>query len=368
MISEMETIPTAAPEALSSAWGFTPGFVVCSQCGWGFLESSGVTTKRCPHCFKADLAPIEASDQILYPELILPFTLSKETLAAEVASFSQGIPYPPADLSTASLSARLQRIFIPTWLVDAGMRATWQCEAGFDYEVVSHQERYSQGQGGWKTCEIKEPRVRWEPRLGRLERTYQNIAVPALEEDARLKQRLGSYNLSGAQSYKPDLAQGAYFRLPDRSREGAWPEALPRFQAAASEECRKASAADHLRDFRWSPEFHDQNWTLLLLPLYATYYLDDENQPHAVYIHGQSGKASGERRASPRRARRAALMLLVAAGIVFLVSLLLAAAGLALPLLLVLGGIGLIAAVLLALGAIIPVATAWQFNRAQKST
>jgi hypothetical protein len=368
MISDMETAPTDGTEKLTSPWGFTPSFVVCNQCGWSFLESGSASSRRCPHCFKMDLATIEAPGQIPDPELVLPFTVSKEGLAAEVARFSQSIPYPPADLSAASLSSRLQRIFFPAWLVDASVRATWQGEAGFNYEVVSHQERYSEGQGGWKTREIKEPRVRWEPRLGRMERTYQNISVPALEEDARLRARLGSYNLSGAQSYKPDKTGGSYVRLPDRSQDGAWPEALPRFQAAASEECRQAAAADHLRDFRWSPEFQGQNWTLLLLPLYATYYLDDDNQPQAIYIHGQSGKVSGQQRASARRAKRSSLMFLVAAGVVFLISLLLAAAGLIFPLLLVVGGIGLIAAVMLALGAIIPVATVRQFNRAQRSS
>ena len=87
--------------------------------------------------------------------------------------FSQGIPYPPADLSPENLQQRLQRLFIPAWLVDASALASWQAEAGFNYEVVSHQEKYSDTQGGWRTQEVKEPRVRWEPRLGKLERTYQ---------------------------------------------------------------------------------------------------------------------------------------------------------------------------------------------------
>ena len=205
----------------------------------------------------------------LPPELVFPFTLQPQTLAQRVQGFTQGIPYPPADLSPENLQKRLQRLFIPAWLVDAGVRAGWQAEAGFNYEVVSHQEKYSDTQGGWRTQEVKEPRIRWEPRLGKLERTYPNIALPAVEKDPTLQKSLADLEASSAKSYAPDLAGEAFIRLPARNRKDAWPDALPRLQALAAEECRQAAGADHLRDFRWTAEFPSQNWTILLQPLYA---------------------------------------------------------------------------------------------------
>ena len=361
------------PQELESAWGFSPEFAVCDRCGWSYLIPASRSSRRCPHCFMADLSVEDlqpALDRGLpynhSPELILPFTLTPETLATQVNSFSQGIPYPPADLCAANLTGRLQRMLIPVWLVDTRVRASWQGEAGFDYEVVSHQEQYRESQGGWKSQEVRETRVRWELRLGRLERVYHNLPITALEGESRLKKILGDFSLGGAQPYAPETAQGAFVRTPERSREDAWGEALPKLQSAAAEECRQAASADHLRDFRWQPEFYGQNWTLLLLPLYATYYLDDEDQPQAVYLHGQSGVASGERRASPKRARKTALIILGIAGLIATLSLLLAAAGLLAPPLLAIGAIGLAIALLVALGAIIPPAIAWQFNRSQK--
>ncbi len=365
----------AYPASEAPPSGFT-GVAACNHCGWGYLLAVEPFRRRCPHCFQADLSPLLPSPEVaeltaLQPELALPYTLSSTKLAEQVQAFTRGIPFPPADLTPANLQARLQRIYLPAWLVDADVRAVWQAEAGFDYEVVSHQERYSDAGGGWQTREVKEKRVRWEPRLGRLERSYANIALPALDGDPHLQRILASFAATSpkvAQPFSSDLLAGEadtapVVRLPQRSRQDAWPEALPRLQSAAAEECRRACQADHLRDFRWTPEVARQNWTLFLQPIYSTYYLDDDGAPRAVYLHGQSGEITGERRSSLQRAQRASLGFLIAAGVIFLFSLLCAGLGVVAPALFLVGGVGLIVALLVALAAIIPPVTAKRFNQ-----
>jgi len=364
--------PTINTPVEVNLWGVEHALLACSACGWGYLAAAGGAATRCPHCFKANLSPIQTPPQgylpkELPPELVFPFTLEPQALAQRVQGFTQGIPYPPADLSPANLQSRLQRVFIPAWLVDVGVRGSWQAETGFDYEVVSHQERYSDNQGGWRTQEVKEQRVRWEPRMGKLERAYQNIALPAVEKEPALQKSLGDMQPTGARPYAPELAGEAFVRLPARSRQDAWPDALPRLQALAGEECRQAAGAEHVRDFRWTPEFHSQNWTLLLYPILATYYLDDENHPQPVYLNGQSGVINGVRRASPKRASRRSLTILIVAAVIFMISLVLALAGALVPPLLALGGVGLFAAVLVAFAAAIPALVVWQFNRSRST-
>lgn len=363
-----------------SSWGFTPAVTVCNRCEWRILVPERVLPPadshriQCPHCFAGELSPLNESaeelDQnlpnISPPELLLPYRLPADELADQVRSFSRGIPFAPADLNPQNLAKRLKRIYLPQWLVDSGVRANWQFEAGFDYEVVSHQERYSDS-GGWNTQELNETRVRWEPRQGNLERSYQNMTAPALETHARLRGQVGDFDLSAAQAYQSQDAGESFVRLPDRGQEDAWSEVVPIIRAAAALECQKAASADHHRDFRWEPEYHSQNWTLLLRPIYTTYYLDDQNQPQVVMINGQSGQTSGMRRSSMKRAQRTTLVILAVAVLIFVTSLVLTLGGIALPLLLPLGGVGVLIAVLVALGAIIPIALAWQFNRSQKA-
>ena len=351
-----------------SVWGFEPQFAVCESCDWSFLLPPGTAAQRCPHCYQAELTllPAQQPPDLATPELLLPFSLSSAALASQVRSFTQGIPFPPPDLTPGNLEKRFQRVFLPVWLVDAEVQASWEMEAGFNYEVVSHQDRYSQTQGGWASQEVKEERIRWEPRLGRLERAYQNIPVPALDDYPRLQSRLGDFDTAAAQPFSPAAFASASLRLPQRSQQDAWPQALPTLQAAAARDCQQACSADHVRQFRWSPEFPRRNWTLLLLPVLTTYYLDDERGLQVVMLHGRSGVISGSRRASFKRAQRTSLGFLLAALVLFLLGLLLAGASIALPPLLALGGFALVAALVLGLGAVIPPVVVWSFNRSQR--
>ena len=210
------------------------------------------------------------------------------------------------------------------WLIDSDIEATWQAEAGFNYDAVSHRDQFDDGRQGWVSHQVTETRVRWEPRIGRLRRRYDNVIAPALEEHSALQRQLGGYQLEAAQAYQPQAVQDAFLRLPNRSPADAWPEAVPNFQTAATEECRQACQGDYFREFRWSPDFVDQNWTQLLLPVYTTYYLDDDLTPQPVLIHGQSGQLNGRRQASMQRARRATFITAGVAVGIFVVSLILA--------------------------------------------
>jgi hypothetical protein len=367
---ETEATVSQIAERLNSAWGLELEAVVCEGCDWSYLLPKGNLPQRCPHCFQANLTPItEKVEGLPYtqpPELVVPFALSASRLVASIQNFTQGIPFASSDLNAKSLQSRMRRLYLPRWLVDAEVKATWQAEMGFDYEVVSHQDQYQEGRGGWSSRQVNERRVRWEPRLGRLARSYQNIAAPALEEDRRLQEAVGPYNVDEAQAYRSEELGSSFVRLPNRTPQDAWPDAKPAFQAAAAEECRQAAGADHQRNFNWQPDYQSQNWTLLLLPLYITYYQDDEGKAQPVLVQAQTGKMYGVRRASLKRAQRTSITLLTVASVAFLVSLLLSAVGMVVPLVLAMGVIGMVVALLIALGALFPITTVWWFNREER--
>ncbi|MGD8245275.1 MAG: hypothetical protein PVI63_08800, partial [Anaerolineae bacterium] len=313
-------------------WGMSLHAVTCEGCGWSYLLPVKRSLPSCPHCFQSLLVPLSGEVQDLPsvrpPEFVVPFALSAETLAQRVADFSRPIPFPPEDLNSTALRSRMQAVYLPTWLVDAEVEALWEAEAGFNYRVVSHEERYDDGRGGWRTREVEETRVRWEPRVGRLRRSYHNVPAPALEQDAALRDRLGDWDAAAAEPYRPSLLAGAVVSLPSRTPEDAWPAVLPAVRLRAAEECRRAADADHFRQFRWKLERVNRNWTMRLLPVYATYYEDDEGHAQVLLIHGRTGRVDGLRRGSMRRARRRALTVGMVALLMLAVSLVVTGAGL----------------------------------------
>jgi hypothetical protein len=353
----------------STGWQVELQAAVCERCDWYYLIHSSPLSQppRCPHCFRAPLTLLPENGlrwpHRAPPELVIPFTATQQTIASRIQEFGKGMWFSPADLTPVNLASRLARVYLPMWLVDAEVQAFWQAEAGFDYQVRSHREQYNDRRDGWHSQEVTETRQRWEPRAGRLTRSYANLSAPALEAHQRILAQLGEYAPERAQPYHPEFLQASFVRLPDRSPRDAWPAAELAVQRAAAEEVRQACGADQIRQFRWTAEYPARNWTLLLLPALMSYYLDDERKPQPVWINGQTGRISGQRRASLKRARGISLVFLGLAGLLFFLSLLLIAAGLVLAPLLVLGGIGIVFAIAVALAAVVPVAMVWQMNR-----
>ena len=354
---------------LQQDWGARLVPVVCEQCDWRYLLPAGSPAQLCPNCFQQELAGLDPAGELepypYPPELVLPFTLDEEKLAQAVVQFARNIPFAPKDLNPALLKQRLRRVYVPAWLVDAQVTAQFQAEVGFDYQAVSHREKYAGS--SWQTQEVQETRIRWEPRVGRLQRPYQNVPAPALEVESRLQRRLGEFDQARAVAYEPVLLGQTFVHLPNRQPADAWSEALPGFQARAAEECRLAAEAQHIRDFRWSAAFAGQNWAQWLRPVYSTFYLDDEGRPRPVLVHGQSGRIDGERRASRRRAQTAAMWIGgFGVGLFVLAVLLgLAAYSLSSSLLALLAVLMVVLAFVLVAGALIPPLVVWRFNRRQ---
>jgi hypothetical protein len=212
---------------------------ICENCDWGFLVPVSKFPVKCPHCFRKPLSLIgenAAELPILRPpELYLPFELTDAKLSQVVNAFVEGIPFTPHDLSTGNLLNRLERSYLPVWLVDCRIRATWQAEVGFDYEVVSHQDHFIGGK--WISKQVNEVRIRWEARLGRLDRQYKNMQAAALEDHHSIIKVLGQYAWQNTQSYSSEIITTENIKLPNRSPEDAWSDAEAALRTEAAEEC-----------------------------------------------------------------------------------------------------------------------------------
>lgn len=292
----------------------------CVHCQVVFLHPQAQTEWVCPMCGNEQFLPVDfaEADELVYsPELIVRH---KESLpfAERLEKFRRSVIIPPADLKADTLLARRQLLYWPMWLVDVDVTARWQAEVGYDYKAVTYAEKFVDKE--WQSFEQKVSRIRWEQRLGELTRTYNNVSAPALDEHQDIERWLGKYALGEIRPYSAQEIQTARLLLPSRAPNDAWNEAEPHVQQNAAQECQQAASAQHIRSFKWSPQFGNQNWTQLLLPLLATYYFDDDGNKQMVYINGQTGKVVGKRKASMKLARKLSMGLGIMAGMLLLVT------------------------------------------------
>ena len=348
---------------VAAVWGVGLTAVHCARCGEAHLvpehalsnvEGDAVPS-RCPFCLQGPVAPQPAYLREESPEQVLPHSVSKQKLAGMLERWMQGVRFRPDEFKAEVLMRRARRYFVPLWLVDGRVEGVWRADVGFDYQAVSYQDRYSEGRG-WSSQEVKEGRVRWEPRVGRISRTYENVAAPALDDHRALMNRLGDFDLNQRTDYSPEAVWVGTIRIPTLEPEAAWGGVEDAFDRAAGTECRQAAGADHIRNFTPEVAYGDLNWTQLLLPAYVTWYQEGE-RVWPVLINGQSGRVSGVRRASARKANITSLAVGAVAAMLFVFGGLLA---LLLP---PVGVLILVVGLLLGLAAPIPAIGVWVFNR-----
>jgi hypothetical protein len=344
---------------VAAVWGVPLTAIHCAHCGEAHLVTE--IPPRCPFCLKGPVEPQPAYLPEEPPEQAVGYQVSRSRLSAILEQWAKGIWFRPNDLKADVLTQRARRYLVPLWLVDGQVRAAWRADVGFDYQVVSSQDHYRDG-AGWSSQEVQETRVRWEPRMGRLERRYENLPTPALDDHRQLMGRLGDYDLGQRDAYTPDAVSDGAVRIPTLEPEAAWPGAQTAFVRAAQAECQQAAGADHIRDFTIDAQYSSLNWTLLLLPAYVTWY-EEGGRAWPLLINGQSGRVSGARRASARKAKVASLVIGAAALLLILLGGLLALVGLLFPPLIAIGGVILLVGVLPALVAPIPAIAVWAFNR-----
>ena len=350
---------------VAAVWGAPLVAVYCDRCDEAHLVPEGTVPQRCPACLRGEVAVQPAYLRDEPPELVVPYKVESGGLRRALERWSEGIWFRPADLQADVLARRARRTLVPLWLVDGRVEGAWRADVGFDYQVVSSQDRFREG-AGWRSQQVEETRVRWEPRVGRIERRYDNVAAPALDDHRQLMARLGDFEMDERRSYSPQAVDGATVRIPSLSPEAAWPQAEPAFVRTAEIDCRRAAGADHVRDFRLDAAYTDLNWTQLLLPAYVSWYEEGE-EIWPVLVNGQTGRVSGVRRASARKARTTALVLGGIGVLLFLVGGLLALLGGVFPPLIAVGLVILILGVVLGLAAPVPPIAVWRFNRGKRS-
>jgi hypothetical protein len=195
-----------------------------------------------------------------------------------------------------------------------------------------------------------------------LKRTYENVSGSALEIHSELWERLGIFRLSQAQDYSAERVKNTLVRLPDQNPELVWPSIKPKIQRHAAAEVGAAMKADHVRKFRWAPNYGERTWTLLLVPVHSTYYTDDSGQLQPVLVQAQSGQVDGVRKSSMKRAQRLTVILALIALAGFILSLALGALGMIIPPLLIASVIGGVISAGVGIGAFIPMLRSWRFN------
>ncbi|MEM7333016.1 MAG: hypothetical protein AAF490_13085 [Chloroflexota bacterium] len=158
---------------------------VCEQCNTGFRISGSVRIAGgCPFCggkkFDTDLTQWMRVLADVEKELIIPFSVAEKTLNKKLRGLAWEYRiFDREDIRLSKIKKRLRPYYIPFWLADIDVQATWSAEFAFQYDGVSASEK-RMGQR-WLSKEFLVPLYRWDSFSGELTKSLHNLPAIAID-------------------------------------------------------------------------------------------------------------------------------------------------------------------------------------------
>mgnify|MGYP004150069165 CR=1 FL=1 len=359
----------SAPDALTEVqpedevWGLGRRAAYCGGCGRTWLVPSG-TSGRCV-CGQDMLEPSHARVPREPPEAIVPPRLDRSRLAEHFHERIRSAWLLDRSQSAEELARNAVLCWWPRWQVDATVVGQWSAEVGYDYQARSTVERFAGG--SWHTEERVEARIRWEPRVGQVVRRLHDVPVPALQDEAAWRQRLGPMRLDSgegvAQAFAAGILEDGWIELPDLAPGEVWHRAEPGFREWIGQVVGTAADGQHVRDVHLDATYPDPTWTIALRPVWWVSYPGDQGEIRAVAVDAVTGWQHGYLKASMARAMLWAGVFGAIAVVLWFLAIVCVLVGIiVLPLAIVGMVIGVFALVATPLP-LVPIVTVWRWNR-----
>lgn len=327
-----------ALRALAHGWGVERRGVRCRDCGTERAVDAGAIASSCPYCGSAHVEVAARADGAgVRPTHVLPFAVRADGLAGPVKAWLGQGWFHPSGLADLARIDRFVGIYVPYWVFEARVAATYTCEVGH-----THTRTVRDHNGHTRT----ETYTVWTWKEGQVERHVEHVRIPATARLSRvlLGRVAAGYDLGKLEPYDPRFLAGFDAQAYDVALPEAWEAGKAEIRAVTQRACEGDAGGDKIRNLSLSAAFSDEAWRYALVPVWLTAY-PFGGRTWQVLVDGVSGHVHGQKPVVWTRVYVAVALLLAPGVCSGLVGLPLAFFAVGLPVLVV-------AAVLLLLGII----------------
>jgi hypothetical protein len=268
-------------------WGVDRLEVECQNCGARISVSAEELSLACAFCGSNKVIQNQNPQDIFRPRFLIPFRIDSKTCKEIVQKWLGSNWMTPTVLKRLINIWNFSEIFIPYWTFDSQTSANWEAEVG--HPETEHY--YDHSDKTWKT----RTRINWRWESGNVQLKFDDLIEAGT---SRLSPKhlvsVRNYNLQGLVAYDPVFLAGIKAQTYDIPLKSAWETARQEMREKTRQACRKQASTPMIRNFRMELDFNDENWRLILLPLFLASYTYGE-RIYQVLINGQTGTISGQR-------------------------------------------------------------------------
>lgn len=272
----------------------------CNDCKVILASYGNSSLTMCPVCNGTELKLAEIPGNTYVPRNILPFTLpSHRAIKILKRHLRKRRPWmnPPA-LFTTYQEDRLRPIYIPVYLVDAYVRASWKAKAGFRIPVNT--------KGGITEKEV------WEPVTGYLENLYENqLLLCSSQIDESLFDQINDFSLWELVDYTPRYLESFPAEVTDKEGKEAIKAAENAIDFDLVQKAAKRIKGEKISELKILAEKDALTFRHILLPVWVASFTYKGHE-YQYLINGRSGKVAGDKPLSIVRIIALAVLILLA--------------------------------------------------------
>ena len=244
-------------------WGKIKKLIECSNCGGQSLYDAEQITGACPFCGSTSVAPAAENEQIMAPNAVIPFTVTKEMahkIFMDYIKRSRAVPKKVFDCKLDNLTG----VYLPFWTFDA-LTAS----------------RYSAFFRKHPNSELEMIELEW----------YENVDDIVECASAKVRNpyipKLQNYDITKAVPYSPEYLAGIPAERYTLGLNYCW-------EHSKQQITRKLKKDIHLADKRQTVDrintyYYNVKFRCLLAPMYFGSYTY-RKKTYPVAINGQTGK------------------------------------------------------------------------------
>jgi len=280
----------------------------CPNCGAQVEFDADTHAAECPFC-ATPVVTDTGTHRHIKPKAVLPFALDERTAKQAMNDWLGRLWFAPNGLQDYARKGRkMQGIYVPYWTFDADTKTAYRGERGTVYYVTKTVTRDG------KRVQVREQRIRWRPKSGRVARFFDDVLVLAARSlPKRFTDALEPWDLAALEPYAPEYLAG--FRAEGYTVEltDGFTEARAHMDRVIERDVKFDIGGDRQRIHLLDTTVSDVTFKHILLPVWLAAY-KYRGKTYRFVVNGRTGKVQGERPWSAWKIAIAVILGAIAAG------------------------------------------------------
>ena len=297
-------------------WQAVTRSVRCQNCNAISVFDPKRVAQKCEFCGSPAIVPIEEQSAPIRPTSLLPFRVPDVKVRDQMRQWYATRWFAPNKLKAAAVTDTVHGVYLPYWTFDARVAAHWTAESGYHYYET---ETYRDANGNTQTRRVQ--RTRWVPSSGSLDHFFDDELVSGSKGvRADLLAKIEPFpTTTELRPYDPGYVAGWVVEQYQIDLIAAAQRSRAVMDGKVRSMCASQVPGDTHRNLNVRAQYSGQTFKHILAPVWLLSYMYGRRN-FQVLVNGCTGAIAGDRPYSWIKIALFTLMILILAGIIFLVA------------------------------------------------